>query len=236
MRISSETRFWKKVDKSPNEKGCWNWTGKPHRKADGKDWYGRFTVNRKCENAHRWSYRFTHGEIPDGLFVLHTCDNPLCVNPSHLYLGTDADNTRDKIERDRFRDKFDRPQLSPEQIELIRNEYALGELTLEQVGERHERTLTTIWRATRGVDRKIESTEEKFWKRVDKSPNEKNCWIWIDSRKRRYGRIHFNGIEELVHRYSYTIYKGLIPEGAKVCQSCSNNFCVNPDHLFLKYT
>jgi hypothetical protein len=85
-------KFFKRVEKTEY---CWNWTG-PKRKG-----YGHVWVNGKTVRAHRASWMLVNGEIPDGLFVLHKCDNPSCVNPDHLYLGTHTDNMKDKVERDR---------------------------------------------------------------------------------------------------------------------------------------
>ncbi len=66
--------------------------------------YGNFWDEGTCKKAHRFAYEAYYGPIPKNLLVLHTCDNPPCCNPVHLYLGTDADNTRDKILRGRMAD------------------------------------------------------------------------------------------------------------------------------------
>ena len=88
-------RFWNKVNTAgPN--GCWTWTAGCTRKG-----YGVFKLDGATEMAHRTSWMFEHGPIPDGLFVLHHCDNPPCVNPDHLRLGTHADNMRDRNEKGR---------------------------------------------------------------------------------------------------------------------------------------
>ena len=76
--------------------GCWNWTASVRDNG-----YGQMQTHKKVERAHRVSWEIHRGEIPDGMFVLHRCDNRLCVNPDHLYLGTHADNMRDITERGR---------------------------------------------------------------------------------------------------------------------------------------
>lgn len=78
------------------ENGCHEWTGT--KNADG---YGILAVNGKNALVHRFFYEKRHGRIPKGKKVLHTCDNPPCIRDEHLYLGTQADNVRDMIERKR---------------------------------------------------------------------------------------------------------------------------------------
>jgi HNH endonuclease len=85
--------FWSKVDKSGE---CWLWTACRH--VDG---YGSFNLNKKNMRAHRLSWEMENGKIPAGLCVLHRCDVRLCVRPSHLFLGTKADNTQDMIKKGR---------------------------------------------------------------------------------------------------------------------------------------
>ena len=109
-----EERFWSKVDKSSN---CWVWTAS-FRSGD----YGQFRVEGKIQLAHRVSYVIEHGSIPDGLCVCHTCDNPSCVKPKHLFLGTRNDNNQDAIRKGRNARGRMVPQakLTEKQVKAIR--------------------------------------------------------------------------------------------------------------------
>ena len=88
--------FWSKVSKPANPDGCWTWGGSLHKKG-----YGLWGFRGKIHKAHRISYRIHKGRIPDGLCVCHACDNPPCVNPKHLWVGTHQDNADDKYEKGR---------------------------------------------------------------------------------------------------------------------------------------
>jgi hypothetical protein len=90
---SAESRFWAKVQKTD---GCWLWTACVVRR------YGQFGVSSGVRmRAHRYSWELVHGAVPDGLWVLHRCDNPLCVNPEHLFLGDVGVNSRDMVAKGR---------------------------------------------------------------------------------------------------------------------------------------
>lgn len=92
--------FWKWVNKNgpihPICGQCWVWTG-----ATDKDGYGKVKHNREHLRTHRVAYQLVIGEIPDGMMVLHECDNPTCVEPSHLFLGTVQDNNDDMNQKGR---------------------------------------------------------------------------------------------------------------------------------------
>ena len=103
-------RFWEKVQ-TARDGECWTWKGGGNEKG-----YGLFYFNGRTKGAHRVSWILTNGEIPNGMQVLHRCDNPSCVNPSHLFLGTAKDNTADAIAKGRY------PQITAPGINRARGE------------------------------------------------------------------------------------------------------------------
>jgi hypothetical protein len=119
--LSAEQRFWAKVDRAGD---CWLWTAS--RRGDG---YGAFQVESQRQiSAHRYSYLLNHGPIPEGMVVMHSCDQPLCVNPDHLSLGTNLANQRDAARKGRKRPgiKNHNAKLSEEQVLELRARYEAG--------------------------------------------------------------------------------------------------------------
>ena len=122
LKISDEIRFWKYVQKTEN---CWIWIG---NKFPNK--YGQFSIKSYPVLAHRFSYELAYGEIssPD-LFVCHKCDNNPCVNPEHLFLGTQKENIQDMISKGRINRKGNNSHchiLAEEDVISIRKRYNNG--------------------------------------------------------------------------------------------------------------
>ncbi len=90
MRQETLERFNKFVKKLKN--GCWEWQGNLH-----KDGYGFFTFGSRQELAHRVAFKLFIGKLPTKMMVCHSCDYPACVNPMHLWLGTQSDNMKDMV-------------------------------------------------------------------------------------------------------------------------------------------
>ncbi len=145
--------FWSKVEKTD---GCWLWRGPFWGKR-----YGSFKAHRKVYSAHRFAYELTYGPIPAGLWVLHRCDNPPCVRPDHLFLGTHQDNMDDKIKKGRCasgdqngaRTHFDThprgersgmAKLTAEKVREIRLRYAAGGISFVRLAKEYGVSEATI--------------------------------------------------------------------------------------------
>lgn len=125
-------RFLSKVDiRAPHE--CWPWTANRHRKG-----YGLFKLERRNWKAHRVSWEMYEGQIPPGICVLHHCDNPPCVNPAHLFLGTHKLNAEDRDAKGRNRpcpgEKNGQAVLTADQVREIRTVYAARSKTQVALG------------------------------------------------------------------------------------------------------
>lgn len=146
-------RFWSKVRKTNNPDDCWEWqAGLSHSEAGLG--YGSFGYKGKIWAAHRVAWELTSGEIPDGLWVLHKCDNRKCVNPNHLFLGTVQDNVADMMSKGRLDDR--KGELNPnskvtsEQVKCIRECYAMGGITYRELGNQFGLKKQQIYNIVRG--------------------------------------------------------------------------------------
>lgn len=141
IRSDPKTRFWDKVDKSSGHGpagDCWFWTG--NTKTGG---YGKIRDGSRSLKAHRLSYEMHFGPIPagpgyHGYCVCHRCDEPRCVNPSHLFLGLNRDNQVDKAVKGRSADcrgeKNPLAKLSEEDVRAIRNDGRTQQATADSYG------------------------------------------------------------------------------------------------------
>jgi HNH endonuclease len=150
----TEQRFWSYVKKT---NVCWLWTGTPNQHG-----YGIINVGTKPGNvmiAHRFSWELHKSPVPDGLFVLHHCDNRMCVNPDHLFLGTIPDNNADKCQKGRQTKGEEQHlhKLTDEDVREIRQAYQPGVVRLRDLAEKY------------GVSESVISVvkDRKSWKHVE---------------------------------------------------------------------
>ena len=143
-------RFWKKVDKTSNPNGCWEWTG-----SKDSDGYGRFHFEEGMVFAHRWSAKYIANMQIDNLFVCHSCDNPSCVNPQHLFTGTIADNTNDKVKKNRQQKGITHGmcKLTEDSVKDIRDR----QLTSKEYAKKYNVSVWTIY----------DIWSKKSWKHLD---------------------------------------------------------------------
>lgn len=120
-----EVRFWENIDKrGPHD--CWEWKASKFKTGYGRVGIGQSTG--KTALAHRVAYEFTYGPIPNEMVICHKCDNPPCCNPSHLFLGSHADNVSDKVAKNRHDHGMNHAcaKLTDEQVVEARLRYATG--------------------------------------------------------------------------------------------------------------
>jgi hypothetical protein len=140
--MSVGERFWAKVRKTVT---CWLWEG-----SKNEDGYGRVRVNRRLYKAHRVSFELFYGTIPDGMVVMHGCDNPACVNPAHLSAGTILDNVADMDAKGRRHAK-----LSDKDVSRMRRLREFG-WSYERIAAKFGIDDSSVWYRLNGGRRKRE--------------------------------------------------------------------------------
>jgi hypothetical protein len=123
---------------------CWE-----YQSGIDKYGYGTVQINGKIWKAHRLSYILFIGPIPEGLNILHTCDNRCCINPGHLYAGTQKDNVKDCMERGRRGKVGSKQKITDEQIIEIKAFLEIGKYTIRELSILYKVTAATIYRVTK---------------------------------------------------------------------------------------
>ena len=142
-------RFWHNVDIG-DDRECWEWCASRHYLGYG--WFRLGTIRL----AHRASWILAHGIIPEGYDICHICDNPSCVNPKHLFLGTAADNAADMMRKGRARalflngEKHPNSKLTSNMVGLIRKEVCAGRTSIRQIARNYGVDHMTILNIARG--------------------------------------------------------------------------------------
>lgn len=161
-RKSIAERMERLVDAGAGPDACWPFRGSKSRKG-----YGVLQLSGgRTRPAHRVAFALAFGDIPDGLHVCHHCDNPACCNPTHLFLGTNADNVADKLRKGRgargaaIALRQTTTRLTPSKVRLLRRQYAAGGVTFRDLADEHNVPWRTIYKAVRGQTWSFVTDEE----------------------------------------------------------------------------
>ena len=169
MENTLEERFWAKVNKNGavvrEELGpCWEWTGKIKCGKSGgygvisyadysSDRRSKRRFNRKEMKVHRLSYKIHFGQIEEGLFICHKCDNRKCVRPSHLFAGTQKENLQDMANKNRstYGERSARAKLTKEQVREIREIHTAGTLIQKEIAILFSVSKTQVYKIVRNL-------------------------------------------------------------------------------------
>ncbi len=158
MYANKPEDVWKRINKKSDEE-CWNWIG-----VISKTGYGHMRINYKHHLVHRIVYKEICGSIPEGMCVLHKCDNRSCCNPKHLYIGTYKDNSCDMINRGRkasqIGEKNNASKLTNEEINQIKFLFSTGKYFQKELGKMFGVTQSNISCIVRDVTWKFIKMEE----------------------------------------------------------------------------
>jgi hypothetical protein len=231
-----ERRFWAHVDKNgpipehrPELGPCWVWTGY----VDKRTGYGQFGGKEGTRLPHRIAYEYLIGPIPKGLHVDHLCSNRVCVNAeSHLEPVTPRQNI-ERGEQGAFWGYV--PEVVPRMPKAEKPTVCTEDGCDRPVAKRTLcRPCYRKWlKDPDAVRPEPPTTEQRFWSKVDK-PELGPCWVWTAGINKRtgYGRFGVRHGEMVdVHRHSYLLAYGSIPEKYDVHHACHLRHCLRPDHL-----
>lgn len=204
-------RFWSKVDQH-GEYDCWPWLAARDRKG-----YGWFRIASAMRGSHRMAWELTHGSIPHGLCVLHHCDNPGCVNPAHLFLGTRADNNADRDAKGR--------QGAPKGD---RN----GSRTCPEHRPRGERHGSRIHPECVSSD-DAHAIAHILSRCADAGDG---CLLWTGARNggTRYAVVCVRGKLWVAHRFLWVQQHGAIDRKVQLEPTCGHRHCLNLAHWRIK--
>lgn len=239
------------------ESGCHEWQRSLTSKGYGQLFGG--PQSSRPIHAHRFAWEREHGVIPDGMHVLHRCDNRRCVNTEHLFLGTNADNIADRMAKNRSVGPSLKCEMHPmaklnwQTVKEIRALYAAGGVSQRAVAKRYGLTQGHVGQILRCEVWKADENDPKnrsgyvkprpkarvyprdsfdsYWKLDTVS----GCWTWqLSLNQFGHGKIRTkNGRRIGAHRFSYERVHGRVPDELFVRHKCDNPSCVNPAHLEL---
>lgn len=135
--------FWSRVSITADDNLCWLWTEKHDKDGYGKTWW-----NGKTERSHRVAWMYPDYSIPNEMFILHSCDNPICCNPKHLFIGTALDNNRDRERKGRGNqlkgEQHHMHKLTEDQVRDIRRRYFMSNVSYSQLAHEYGVTPSNI--------------------------------------------------------------------------------------------